>query len=138
MKVSPYLSFRGNCAEAVEFYGKVFNVHVEIMKYKDAPPSEGYTSSPDTENLVMHANMNLGNDMIMFCDTPPEHEAKIGENIAISVALDDIETAKTVFEKLKDGGKVGMELQETFWSKCFGMLTDKFGIGWLISLDEQK
>ena len=134
MKISPYLSFNGNCADAVAFYEKVFDVKAEIMRYKDAPKDNGYETQPSTENLVMHAQFELGGEIIMFADMPPEYAVKNGTNIAIMAEFDKIETAKSAFEALKEGGKVDMELQETFWSKCFGSLTDKFGIIWNISI----
>lgn len=135
MRISPYVSFSGNCAEAVAFYERAFNVKAEIMRYKDAPPDNGYQTPEGTENLVMHAQFELGGEIVMLCDTPPEYPVKSGENIAIMVEFDDTDTAKAAFEALKEGGEVGMEIQETFWSKCFGSLTDKFGINWNISID---
>ncbi|MCL2576551.1 MAG: VOC family protein [Defluviitaleaceae bacterium] len=70
----------------------------------------------------------------MFCDMLPESPARIGDNIAVMVEFDSADKAKAVFEALKEGGKISMEIQETFWSKCFGSLTDKFGISWNISI----
>ena len=134
MKISPYISFSGNCEEAIAFYEKAFNVKVEIMRYKDAPPDSGYETPKGTENLVMHAQFELGGEIVMLCDTPPEYPVTSGNNIAIMAEFDNAETAKKMFEALKEGGEVGMEIQETFWSKCFGSLTDKFGINWNISI----
>ena len=134
MRICPYISFTGNCEEAVRFYEKAFNVKAEIMRYKDAPPDNGQETPAGTENLVMHAQFELGGEMLMFCDTPPDYPVKAGDNIAIMAEFDDAATAKKAFEALKEGGEVGMELQETFWSKCFGSLTDKFGLNWNISI----
>jgi len=134
MKISPYISFNGNCADAVAFYEKVFNVKAEIMRYKDAPKDRGYEVQASTENFVMHAQFELGGEIIMFADMPPEYAVKNGTNIAIMAEFDKIEIAKSAFEALKEGGKVDMEMQETFWSKCFGSLTDKFGVIWNISI----
>lgn len=134
MRISPYLSFNGNCAEAVAFYEKAFNVKAEIMRYKDAPPEDGYQLPEGTENLVMHAQFEIDGAMIMLCDLPPQTPVKVGENIAIMAEFDSADQAKAAFEALKDGGEVSMEIQETFWSKCFGSLTDKFGISWNISI----
>ena len=134
MKISPYISFSGNCEEAVSFYEKAFNVKAEIMRYKDAPKDNEYQVQESTENLIMHAQFELAGEIIMLCDTPPEYPIKNGNNIAIMAEFDNVETAKNVFEALKEGGEVSMEMQETFWSKCFGSLTDKFGIIWNISI----
>ena len=86
----------------------------------------------------MHTEIDLGGAVIYFCDTPPEYPVKTGDNIAISVAFDDLESAKAAYEALKEGGDVNMELQETFWSKCFGSLTDKFGINWQVTLVDNQ
>ena len=134
MKISPYVSFSGNCEEAVRFYEKAFNVKAEVMRYKDAPTDNGYQVQEGTENLVMHAQFTLGGGMVMLCDTPPEYPVQIGNNIGIMVEFNNADTAKAAFEVLREGGKVDMEMQETFWSKCFGSLTDKFGITWNISI----
>jgi PhnB protein len=134
MKISPYVSFNGNCAEAVAFYEKAFNVNAEIVPYKDAPPDSGYQAPAGTENFVMHAQFELDGETIMLCDMPPEHPAKIGDNIGIMAEFDSVDKAKAAFEALREGGEIFMELQETFWSKCFGSLIDKFGISWNISI----
>jgi len=134
MKISPYVSFGGNCAEAIAFYEKAFNVKAEITRYKDAPPDNGYQTPEGTENLVMHAQFEVGCEVIMLCDMPPEYPFKAGGNIAIMAEFDDVGSAKAAFDALKVDGEVDMELQETFWSKCFGALTDKFGINWNISI----
>jgi PhnB protein len=135
MKVIPYLQFNGSCAQAVAFYEKVFGVKAKFSYYKDAPPCEGYQPVAGTENLVMHAFFKLGDDTVMFCDMPPQSPVRVGNNLAVSVSLDSVERVKSVFEALKDGGKVSMEPQETFWSKCFATLEDKFGICWLLSFE---
>ena len=134
MRICPYVSFNGNCAEAVAFYEKALNVKAEIMRYKDAPPENDYQVPEGTENLVMHAQFEIDGAMIMFCDMPPETPVNVGENIVIMAEFDSVDKAKAAFEALKEGGEVSMEIQETFWSKCFGSLTDKFGIGWNISI----
>lgn len=134
MRISPYLSFNGNCAEAVAFYEKAFHVKAEIMRYKDAPPEDGYHLPEGTEDLVMHAQFEINGAMIMLCDLPPQTPVKAGENIAIMAEFDSTDQAKAAFGALKEGGEVSMEIQETFWSKCFGSLTDKFGINWNISI----
>jgi len=134
MKISPYISFNGNCEEAVLFYEKAFNVKAEISRYKDAPKENDYQVQEGTENLIMHAQFELNGEMIMFADMPPEYPVTTGNNIAITAEFENTESAKSVFDALKEGGNVTMELQETFWSKCFGSLIDKFGIYWNISI----
>jgi PhnB protein len=134
MRICPYVSFNGTCAEAVALYEKAFGVKAEIMRYKDAPPEEGYQASESTGNLVMHAQFELGGAVVMLCDMPPETPANVGDNIAIMAEFDNADIAKAAFAVLREGGEVGMELQKTFWSECFGSLTDRFGISWNISI----
>jgi len=134
MRICPYISFSGNCEEAVAFYEKAFNVKAEIMRYKDVPPENDYETPAGAENLIMHAQFEAGGAIIMFCDTPPEYPVNIGNNIAIMAEFDNADMAIKAFDVLKEGAEIGMELQETFWSKCFGSLTDKFGINWNISI----
>jgi len=104
------------------------------MRYSDAPSENGYVCPEGMEHLIMHAQFELGGEKVMLCDNPPEFPFTIGENISIMVEFDDEDSAKFAFDVLKDGGEVGMELRETFWSKCFGSLCDRFNIGWNISV----
>ena len=134
MKISPYVMFNGNCADAIAFYEKVFDVKMEIMRYKDAPPDGGYEPPKGTEDYIMHAQFDIDGETIMMADMPPDEAVKIGDNITIMLEFDSADSAKAAFDALKEGGEISMELQETFWSKLFGSLTDKFGISWNISI----
>ena len=136
MKVNPYLHFKGNCAEAIAFYENAFGIKAEnVTRFSDIPQSEGYTAEPGTENYITHACLNFGtkNAMhgLMMSDWT---DAKIGQNISVSVAFDTTAKAKSAFEKLKPGGIVEQEIGKTFWSECWGSLTDKFGIMWQITV----
>ena len=133
MKISPYLSFNGNCAEAVALYEKVFNTKAEIMRYSDAPENV-YQSPPGTESHIMHAALTINGEAIMMSDMPPEYPVTFGSNITLTVEFGDEDASRAAFDILKDGGEVAMEMQETFWSKCFGTLKDKFGVHWNISV----
>ena len=134
MKISPYLSFNGNCSEVIALYEKVFNVKATVMHYKDAPPDSGYQAPPGTEDFIMHASLEIGAETIMMSDMPTGYHVTVGNNITLTVEFGDADAAKAAFDILKEGGKVEMELQETFWSKCFGTLCDKFGVNWNISV----
>ena len=139
MKINPYVVFNGNCAEALQFYERAFNAKVTmISRYKDSPPEDGYVAPPEEADLIMHAQLDLGGEVLMFCDVTADVPYTVGSNIAISVAFDTESAAKVAFSALKDGGVVSVELQETFWSKCFGSLTDKFGIIWQITILGQE
>jgi len=135
MKIDPYLHFSGNCADAIALYEKAFNTKVShMMKYGDTPAEVSYPPQPGTENFIGHATLPVGETDLMLCDVPPDMENIIGNNVSLHVTLDSIDSVKAAFDILKDGGEVGMELQKTFWSECFGSLTDKFGIGWMFSV----
>lgn len=135
MPINVYLNFNGNCREAVEFYGQVFGSEPTIMTFGDAPPNPEFSLPEEAKNLVMHAQLTIQGSTVMFSDTFPGHPFVLGNNISLTIVSKDMDEIKSLFDKLKDGGKVKMELQETFWSKCYGMLTDKFGIQWQLSHD---
>jgi PhnB protein len=133
MKITPYLSFNGNCAEAIELYEKAFGVKANVMRYSDAPSAEGYTLPPGTENFVMHACLTNRNDYTVFLmDVTPNMPTTFGNGMSIAIELDNADRVKSAFGKLKKGGTVTMELQKTFWSELFGSLMDKFGVSWMI------
>ncbi|MFE8698648.1 VOC family protein [Cytobacillus sp. FJAT-53684] len=136
MAIEVYFNFNGNCREAVEYYAEVFGTEKpQIMTFGDAPPNPGYQLPEEAKNLVMHARLTISGSNVMFSDTFPGSPFTQGNNITLAFVSKDIDEIKSVFSKLKEGGTVGMELQETFWSKCYGQLTDKFGIGWQLSHD---
>ena len=134
MKASPYLTFNGNCAEAIALYEKAFEVKAESAQYKEAPSSEGYNPPAGTEDFIMHAEFDIGGSTIMMCDTTPDMTCSFTCGISIHAQFDDMENAKKAFDILKEGGNVVMELQKTFWAESFGSLVDKFGVSWMISL----
>lgn len=138
MAVAIYLIFNGNTREAVEFYSEVFNTKPdEIMTYGDYPNNE-FPLSDDEKNLIMHTSMRISGDLVMFSDTLPGRPVPVGENISLTVMTDDMEELKSQFNKIKEGGRVDMELQETFWSKCYGTVIDKFGVSWQFSHEEKE
>jgi len=137
MIVQAYINFNGNCREAVEFYAKVFGTEKpRIMSYGDTPPDTGFPLTKETENLVMHALLDIQGTKVMFSDVPPGMPLVVGNNISLVIASQDMDEVKTLFNQFKEGGTVGMDLQKTFWSQCYGSLTDKFGIGWQFSFDD--
>lgn len=136
MAIGVYINFRGNCRDAVEFYAEVFGTEKpKIMTFGDAPPNPEFALAEETKNLVMHTQLNIKGTNIMFSDTPTDMPFIAGNNISLVIGSKDIEEIKSLYNKLKEGGNVMMELQETFWSKSYGYLTDKFGIQWQLSHD---
>jgi PhnB protein len=136
MNVMPYLAFNGNCAEALALYEKAFGIKAgDVVKYSDAPPAEGYQPPAGTENFVMHTELKLGAGTIYLCDTTPDEKCSFSNGMSVHVSLDGEDAVKAAFDILKEGGEVGMEPEKTFWSKCFGTLTDKFGVSWMLSFE---
>ncbi|MCL6458542.1 MAG: VOC family protein, partial [Gorillibacterium sp.] len=136
MAIDVYMYFNGNCREVVDFYAQVFETDKpRIMTYGEAPPSPEFVLPEEAKNLIMHAQLNIVGSNVMFSDVFPGSPFIAGNNISLTIVNNNIETIKVLFNKLKEGGKVSMELQETFWSKCYGSLKDKFGIDWQLSYD---
>ncbi|MEH7332564.1 VOC family protein [Neobacillus drentensis] len=136
MSVDVYLNFNGNCREAVEFYAQVFGTEKpQIMSFGETPQDPNYPMPEEAKNLVMHTRLNISGSNVMFSDTFPGMEFVEGNNVNLAFVSKNLDEIKNAFHQLKVGGKVGMELQETFWSKCYGMVTDKFGIHWLFNYD---
>lgn len=138
MALEIYLNFNGNCSEAVEFYSDVFGAEKQpIMTYGDSHPETDFEIHQEAKNLVMHTFLMICGSKVMFADAYPGMPFIQGNNISLTIVTKDRAEVESVFNKLKEGGKVEMELQETFWSKCYGYLVDKFGIGWQLSLDSE-
>lgn len=139
MAINVYLNFNGNCREAAEFYAEVFNTEKpEIMTFGDAPQNPEYTLPEEAKDLVMHTRLNILGSNVMFSDVFPGSPFILGNNVSLAAVSGNEEQLKSAFEALKVGGKVAMELQETFWSKCYGSLKDKFGIEWQFSYEGEE
>ena len=105
------------------------------MTFRDAPPNPEFPLPEEAKNLVMHTRLTISGSNVMFSDTFPGSPFVVGNNITLAVVSKNLEEIKSSFNRLKEGGTVRMELQETFWSKCYGSVTDKFGIEWQFSYD---
>jgi PhnB protein len=138
MQLEPYLLFSGNCEEALNFYKEVFRGEIEgLSRWKDMPPgSEGPPVTPETENRVMHATFKSPGVSFMASDASPGKAYGEGP-ISLSLATTDLAEAERVFNGLAQGGTIDMAMTDTFWGAKFGMLTDKFGIDWMVSCRTQ-
>lgn len=136
--IQPYLFFGGRCAEALEFYRQHLGAEVVfMMRYNESPQPMPPGSIPaGFENKIMHATFRVGDSTLMASDGN-EAGAKF-EGFSLSLAVPTEAEAQRVFTALSDGGSVGMPLGKTFWSPCFGMLTDRFGIGWMVTVVTEK
>ena len=135
MLVQSYLFFDGRCDEAVEFYKRALGAKVEmLMRFKEAPdpPPPGMVP-PGFENKVMHTSLRIGDTVVMASDGCTEGDANF-KGFSLSLALEKEADADRFFAALADGGQVQMPLGKTFWSPRFGMVTDRFGVGWMINV----
>jgi len=136
MSVDVYLNFNGNCREAAEFYAKVFETEKpKIMTFGETPPNPEYPLPEEAKSLVMHTRLNIEGSNVMFSDVFPGMPFVQGTNISLAIVGKDVDKLKVQFARLKEGGTVVMDLQETFWTKLYGSLKDKFGIEWQFNLD---
>lgn len=136
MAVQAFINFNGNCREAVEFYAQVFGTEKpQIMTFGDTPPNPEFPLPEEMKNLVMYTQLNINESNVMFSDIFPGMPYAVGNNINLAIVSKDMDQIKSLFNKLKEGGTVGMDIQETFWSKCYGTMVDKFGISWQFSHD---
>ncbi len=134
MRVEAYLFFNGRCEEAVEFYKKALGAEVAmLMRYKESPePLPPGMVPPGWENKIMHTSLRIGNTTVMASDGCSEGTNFQGFSLSLSVA--NHAEAERVFTALTDGGQVKMPLTKTFWSPCFGMVADRFGVGWMVTV----
>lgn len=134
-QIEPYLFFNGNCEEAVEFYRKALGAKVEMtMRFKDSPePPPPGTVPPGYENKIMHTSFWVGETMVMASDGCGD-EASGFKGFSLALTVPTEAEADRAFAALAEGGKVTMPLGKTFWSPRFGMLEDRFGVGWMINV----
>ncbi len=134
LSVEPYLMFSGRCEEAIAFYRSALGAEVEmLLHFKDSPqpPAPGMIP-PGFESKVMHASFRIGESRIMASDGRGEPTTFCGFSLSIAVKTEA--EADRIFAALADGGQVTMPLAQTFWSPKFGMVADRFGINWMISV----
>ena len=141
--VNIYLTFNGNCLEVFNFYKSVFGGEFPYVgKFKEMPPQEGMKAmSEEDGEKIMHISLPISTETtLMGSDTGGEWASNYsqGNNFSVSVNTDNKEEADRLFNGLSSGGHATMPMSQTFWGSYFGMLTDKFGINWMISFAEQQ
>jgi PhnB protein len=135
MKIDPYLFFDGRCEEAIEFYKKAVGAKVGmLMRYRESPDKSHVP--PGADDKVMHASLTIGDSTVMASDGSAAGKPSF-EGFSLSLTLGESE-AERVFKALSDGGEVRMPLGKTFFAPKFGMLADKFGVGWMIMAEPRK
>jgi PhnB protein len=134
--VQPYLFFNGCCAEALEFYRRALGAEIIVtMRYKESPepPPPGMVPENWGEK-IMHSAFRIGDHVIMASDGCTDEPGIQGFSLSLSLA--DEAAAQKAFEALAEGGNITTPLGKTFWSPCFGMLSDRFGLGWMVTIDQ--
>ena len=134
-KLNPYLNFKDNARQAMEFYHTIFGGELRMQTFKEFHASV----DPSEDNLIMHADLE-GKDGIAFyaSDTPGHIEYKPGTNYSMSLTGDNEDELKAYFNKLAAGGKITMPLEKAQWGDTFGMCVDKFGVQWMVNISAQK
>ena len=137
--LNSYLNFDGNCREAFDHYRSVFGGDFEIVQtFRDGPPGMGV---PEEEmDNIMHVSFPIGDSVLMGSDVPAAFGGPpvTGSSVQISVSPESKEDADKVFAGLSDGGKVTMPMMDMFWGDYFGTCTDKFGINWMVGVQQSQ
>ncbi|OGB29685.1 MAG: hypothetical protein A3F78_03895 [Burkholderiales bacterium RIFCSPLOWO2_12_FULL_61_40] len=133
MTLEPYLFFNGRCEEAIAFYQEAIGTEVTFkMRMNEAPDPPPPGAIPaGFENKIMHANLRIGAMNLMVSDGNSDMQPSF-KGFTLSLGVVDAAEAERSFNALAQGGKVVMPLGKTFWSPCFGMLEDRFGVGWMV------
>jgi len=132
---NPYISFPGNCKEALDFYKKIFKGTIkQVMYYKDSPME----TPEDYKNKIMHSDFVGDKVRLMAADAPPGQPIAHGYNITLYLGFADPKEQTTLFKKLSEGGQIIMPLEDQFWGARFGILVDKFGISWMFNCQLKK
>ncbi len=134
MRINPYISFRGNCKEALDFYQSALGAKLVFSQtFGDSPmPDMG------AREMIMHATLDIEGSILMLSDDPSPGPGPDGCNISLTIALSDAAKAEELFGKLAVGGTVLMGLEKTFWAEKFGMVKDKFGVLWMVNCEGQS
>jgi len=128
--LTPYLNFNGHTSEAMKFYQSVLGGELKMQSYGES----GQSAKPEEKDLIMHAELRNENLTFMASDAPTNMKVTMGTSVQLCISGSDEAVLTTYFNGLAEGGKVDMPLAKQFWGDTFGMLTDKFGIHWMINI----
>ena len=135
MKLIPYVHFEGKAEEALNFYKNVLDGEIlMVSRYGDAP----MPVDEDWKNKLMHARLKFGDSILYVSDGPKNYISSKDGNIQLSVDVPDENKIEEVFNKMAEGGTVTMPLAKQFWGAKFGMLKDKYGVGWMFNCELKK
>jgi PhnB protein len=134
-RLNPYLSFKNNTRQAMEFYKTIFGGKLTLSTFKEYHASQ----DPSEDDMIMHAELAGENGLAFFAsDTPSRMEYRPGANISMSLMGDNEAELQGYFQKLSAGGMVTMPLEKAIWGDSFGMCTDKFGVNWMVNITAPK
>ncbi|HJS53375.1 MAG TPA: VOC family protein [Chitinophagaceae bacterium] len=135
MKLITYLSFAGNCEEAMNFYKEALGADILLVNRMGDSPME---MSENLKDKIMHARMQIGENELYMSDTFDPATLRQGNNVSLSIQVDDTTRLENLFNSLSAGGTVTMPLANAFWGARFGMFVDKFGIHWMFNCELKK
>ena len=133
LSLNPYLNFNGNTAEAMKFYKSIIGGDLSIQTFGEAQMAE----NPEEKDLVLHASLKSDSMTLMASDAVPRMKVKFGDNFHLSLQGQDSKRLSEIFNGLSQGGQVNMPLEKQFWGDTFGMITDKFGVHWMVNITSQ-
>ncbi|MFO0954537.1 MAG: VOC family protein [Isosphaeraceae bacterium] len=137
MRWNPYLTFDGRCEEAFRFYEKCLGGTITVLsRFGETPVGEHLP--PDQRDRIMHARLVAGDQMLMGSDSHAGRPYEGIKGCSMALQVDSAEEAERVFHALSENGAVLMPLQQTFWAERFGMLTDRFGVPWLVNYEAAR
>src|SRR5947209_12508446 len=132
--INPYIVFKGNCRDAIEFYKTALGAEVLFKQtFGESPMS----SMGPAEN-IMHCSIRVGDSTTMMSDDPSPDGATGEGKISLAIGLDDSGRANQLFKNLAQDGAIIMPIQKTYWAEAFGMVADKFGVKWMINCEAPK
>ncbi len=134
MKLNPHLNFNGQCAAAFKFYEQHLGAKpLFTITYGSSPMADQFPA--ECADQIMHATIEIGEVTVMGSDSPPGYYQQ-PDGFCVSLSVDDPAEAERIFNALSENGKVNMPLQQTFWALRFGMVTDQFGIPWMVNCSD--
>jgi PhnB protein len=135
MKVylNPYLNFNGDTAEAMKLYHSILGGELKMQTFGEA----NMARTPAEKDMIVHADLKSDDISLMASDTMPERKATFGDNVHMSLTGNDDKRLTDVFNKLAKGGRIDMPLEKQFWGDTFGMLTDRYGVHWMVNISSQ-
>ena len=134
MKLNAYLNFNGNCGAAFRFYERCLGGKIEMMMTHGESPMAEQTR-PEWRDRIMHTRLVIGDAVLMGSDAPPEM-FQTPQGFSVSISVETPAEAERIFNALSEKANVRMPLQQTFWAARFGMLTDQFGIPWMVNCEQ--